>query len=556
MKTDIEIAQRAKMLPINDIGSMIGLEPEDLMCCGDFKAKIELDALARLSKKPDAPLVLVTSINPTRAGEGKTTTSVGLSQALSKLGKKAIVTLREPSLGPVFGIKGGAAGGGYSQVLPMEDINLHFTGDMHAITSAHNLLAAILDNKIHRRNPLGIDVNAVPYHRVMDMNDRALRNIVVGLGGRPTGVPREDAFDITAASEIMAILALSKDYADLKERISRIVVAYDLDRNSVTAKDLNAEGSMCALLRDALKPNLVQTIENTPAIIHAGPFGNIAHGANSIIATKGALKLGDIVVTEAGFGADLGAEKFLNIVSRVGDFYPHVAVLVVTIRALKRHGGVSGSRLKRKNLAALNDGMPNMEKHAENLTSFGLTPVVAVNVFPSDSKEEIDFVKEHCKDMGLSVAASEVFEKGGKGGLELAEMVLDSCKKKAPIPRPLYAREASLKEKIELIAKKIYGADGVDYEGSSSRQIEKYEDMGFCQSFICMAKTQYSLSHDPDLLGRPTGWRLAVREVRLSAGADFVIPVTGDIMTMPGLPGVPAAEGIDIDQSGRILGLS
>ncbi|MFQ5906483.1 MAG: formate--tetrahydrofolate ligase [bacterium] len=556
MKSDIEIAHEAKMLPVNEIGAMAGLKSEDLMCCGDFKAKIQLDSLARFAELPDAPLVLVTSMNPTSAGEGKTTTSVGLAQALNRLGEKAIVTLREPSLGPVFGVKGGAAGGGYSQVLPMEDINLHFTGDMHAVTSAHNLLSAMLDNHIYRKNRLRIHVNAVVYRRAVDLNDRVLRKIAVGLGGRGTGIPREDGYDITAASEVMAILALASDYADLKERISRIIVAYDMDDNPVTARDLKAQGAMCALLRDALKPNLVQTMENTPAVVHAGPFGNIAHGTNSIIATRAALKLGDIVVTEAGFGADLGAEKFLDIVSRVGDFYPRVVVLVVSARALKMHGGAGKSQLARKDLRALKQGMCNLEKHVENLTDFGLPPVVAINVFSSDSDEEIELMGKHCKTMGLSVAASEAYEKGGEGALELAEKVLERCKKKAPIPRPVYAREAPLKEKIELIARKVYGADGVNFEGKSSRLISKYEGMGFGHSFICMAKTQYSLSHDPDLLGRPRGWRLAVTDVRLSAGADFVVPVTGDIMTMPGLPGLPAAERIDIDESGKISGLS
>jgi formate--tetrahydrofolate ligase len=556
MKSDIEIAQEATLLPINEIGSMLGLVPEDLVCCGDYKAKIQLSSLDRFRKVPDAPLVLVTSTNPTPAGEGKTTTSVGLAQALCKLGKKALVTLREPSLGPVFGVKGGAAGGGYSQVLPMEEINLHFTGDMHAVTSAHNLLAAMLDNKLHRKNPLRIDVNSIVHKRTVDMNDRALRNIVIGLGGRTTGVPREDGYDITAASEVMAILGLSRDYADLKDRISRIIVAYDEEGNPVTAGDLNAQGAMCALLRDALKPNLVQTIEQTPALVHTGPFGNIAHGTNSLISTLAALKLGDIVVTEAGFGADLGAEKFLDIVARVGDFYPAVAVLVASIRALKMHGGATKSQLKRKDVKKLADGMANLEKHAENLAGFGLTPIVAVNVFSSDSKEEIEFVQQHCGSLGLKVAASEAWAKGGEGALALAELVLEECQKPGPVPRPVYAREAPLEEKIQLIAQKIYGAEGVDYEGTTRKLIAKYEGMGYGHCFICMAKTQYSLSHDPALMGRPTGWRLAVRDVRLSAGADFVIPVTGEIMTMPGLPKVPAAERIDMDEFGKITGLS
>jgi len=556
MKSDIEIAHDARMLPIDEIGSMIGLDRKDLVCCGDYKAKIELSSLSRFGEKVDAPLVLVTSTNPTSAGEGKTTTSVGLAQALNRLGKKAIVTLREPSLGPVFGIKGGAAGGGYSQVLPMEDINLHFTGDMHAVTAAHNLLAAMLDNRIHRRNPLGIDINAVVYRRAVDMNDRVLRNIVIGLGGRSTGVPREDGYDITAASEIMATLGLSRDYKDLKERISRIVVAYDQNDNPVTAGDLNAQGAMCALLRDALKPNLVQTLENTPAIVHTGPFGNIAHGTNSILATTAALKLGEIVVTEAGFGADLGAEKFLNIVCRVGDFYPRACVLVVSARALKMHGGAGKSQLSRKDLDAIKRGICNLEKHAENLTDFGLSPIVALNLFTSDSPEEVKLILDHCGSLGLKAVVSEAWGRGGEGALELAEAVLERCARKAPIPRPVYAREAPIKEKIEQIAKKIYGADGVDYEGNSSSLIARYEGMGYGHSFVCVAKTQYSLSHDPSLLGRPRNWRLAVRHVRLSAGADFIIPVTGDIMTMPGLPRVPAAERIDCDEFGRISGLS
>jgi formate--tetrahydrofolate ligase len=556
MKSDIEIAHGARMLPIEEIGQMLGLGRDDLVCCGDHKAKIELSALARFSEKSDSSLVLVTSINPTRAGEGKTTMSVGLAQALNRLGKKAVVTLREPSLGPVFGIKGGAAGGGYSQVLPMEDINLHFTGDMHAVTSAHNLLAAMLDNRIHRRNSLGIDVNAVVYRRAVDMNDRALRNIVIGLGGRSTGVPREDGYDITAASEIMAILGLSRDYKDLKGRISRIVVAYDQNDNPVTAGDLNGQGAVCALLRDALKPNLVQTLENTPAIVHTGPFGNIAHGTNSILATTAALKLGEIVVTEAGFGADLGAEKFLNIVCRVGDFYPRACVLVVSARALKMHGGARKNQLARKDLEAVKRGISNLEKHAENLRDFGLPPIVAVNAFTSDSLEEIEVILEHARSLGLTAVVSEAWAKGGEGALELAEAVLGQCDGEAPIPRPVYAREAPLKEKIEQVARKIYGADGVDYEGNSSSLLARYEGMGYGHSFICMAKTQYSLTHDPSLLGRPRNWRLAVRHVRLSAGADFVIPITGDIMTMPGLPRVPAAERIDCDEFGKISGLS
>ena len=555
MKTDIEIAQEAKLKPIVEIGRELGLEDDDLELYGKYKAKVSLDLLNKLRDREDAKLVLVTAINPTPMGEGKTTVSIGLTQALNRLGKKTIVTLREPSLGPVFGIKGGAAGGGYSQVVPMEDINLHFTGDFHAVNSAHNLLAAMLDNHIHQGNELGIDLRRTAWKRAIDMNDRALRKIMVGLGGVSNGFPREDGFDITPASEIMAILGLSQSYSDLKERLGNIIVGYTRDRKPIYARDLNAQGAMAALLKDALKPNLVQTLENNPAFIHTGPFGNIAHGTNSLLATKIALKLGEIVIQEAGFGADLGAEKFLNIVCPLGGFHPDAAVLVASIRALKYHGGKKKDELKEEDLEALKRGLPNLEKHIENLRKFGVNPVVALNAFPTDTEAEKDLVLSHLAGLGVPAALTEVWAKGGEGGIELAQKVLETLEKGSPDYHPLYKKEDSLFDKIEIVAKEVYGADGVDYVGRSKSQIKRYEDMGFGNAYICMAKTQYSLSDNPKALGRPTGFRITVREVRLSAGARFVIPITGDIMTMPGLPRVPAAVNVDIDESGRITGL-
>ncbi len=555
MKSDIEIAQEAKLKPIIEIGKELGLKDDELELYGKYKAKISLSVLERLKDRPNAKHILVTAINPTPMGEGKTTISIGLTQALNRLGKKTIVTLREPSLGPVFGIKGGAAGGGYSQVVPMEDINLHFTGDFHAVNSAHNLLAAMIDNHVHQGNELGIDVRRIAWRRAIDMNDRALRSIIVGLGGVSNGFPREDGFDITPASEIMAILGLSQSYTDLKERLGDIIVAYTRDRKPIRARDLNAHGAMAALLKDALKPNLVQTLENNPAIIHTGPFGNIAHGTNSILATKIALKLGEIVIQEAGFGADLGAEKFLNIVCPLGGFHPDAAVLVASIRALKYHGGKKKDELAQEDLEALKKGLPNLEKHIENLKKFGVNPVVALNSFPTDTKAEQDYVLSYLKDFGVPAALTEVWAKGGEGGIELAERVLEAIEKGSPNYHPLYKKEDPLEKKIEIIAKEVYGADGVDYVGRSKSQLKRYEQMGYGDAYICMAKTQYSLSDDPKALGRPTGFRITIREVRLSAGARFVVPITGDIMTMPGLPKVPAAVNVDIDESGRITGL-
>ncbi len=555
MKSDIEIAHEAKLEDIRNIAEKAGISEEYLELYGKYKAKINLKIFDKLKGKTEGKLILVTAINPTPAGEGKTTTSIGLSMALNRLGHKSIVTLREPSLGPVFGIKGGAAGGGYSQVLPMEDINLHFTGDFHAVNSAHNLLSAMIDNHVHQGNELGIDVRRIAWRRAIDMNDRALRSIIVGLGGVSNGFPREDGFDITPASEIMAILGLSLNYRDLKERLGNIIAAYTRKREPITAKDIKANGAMAALLRDALKPNLVQTIENTPAFVHIGPFGNIAHGTNSILATKLSLKLADITVTEAGFGADLGAEKFLNIVSRIGGFSPDVTVIVASIRALKFHGGVPKDKLTEENVEAVAKGFANLEKHIENISKFGIPSVVAINKFPTDTEGEISKLEELLSSRGVRYALSEVWAKGGEGGLELASKVLEALKDERSNYHPIYELDIPLKEKIEKIAVEIYGADGVEFTSKALKALARYEKMGFKDAYICMAKTQYSLSDNPKLLGRPRGFKINVREVRLAAGSRFVIPITGDIMTMPGLPKVPAAVNVDLTDDGEILGV-
>lgn len=555
MKPDVEIAQEAKMLPITEVASKLGIGEDKLIPYGKYKAKISIDLLKELENKPDGKLVLVTAINPTPAGEGKTTTNIGLSMALNKIGKTAISALREPSLGPSFGVKGGAAGGGYSQVVPMEDINLHFTGDFHAITTAHNLIAALLDNHIHRGNELNIDPRRVVWKRVLDMNDRALRKIVIGLGGRTEGVPREDGFDITVASEIMAILCLSKDLQDLKERVANIIVAYTYDGKPVYVRDLNAQGAVAVLMKDAIHPNLVQTLENTPALIHGGPFANIAHGCNSIIATKLALKLAEYTVTEAGFGADLGAEKFFDIKSRFAGFKPNAAVIVATVRALKYNGGVKKDELGNENLEALAKGFENLEKHIENVNKFGVPAVVAINRFPTDTEAELNYVIERCRSLGAEAVISEVWAKGSEGGIDLAKAVVKVCETKESNFKPLYDVEEPIKVKIEKIAKEIYGADGVEYTKACEKQIAEIEKLGFDKMPICMAKTQYSLSDDPILLGRPRGFKITVREIRISRGAGFLVALTGDIMTMPGLPKVPAANNIDILPDGRIVGL-
>ncbi|WP_455722055.1 formate--tetrahydrofolate ligase [Agathobacter sp.] len=555
MKTDIQIAQEAVMLPIKDVAATIGIKEDDLELYGKYKAKISDDLINRTKDNPDGKLILVTAINPTPAGEGKTTTSVGLGEAFGKLGKKALIALREPSLGPCFGIKGGAAGGGYAQVVPMEDLNLHFTGDFHAITSANNLLAALLDNHIQQGNELGIDPRQIKWKRCMDMNDRVLRNIVVGLGSKMDGMVREDHFVITVASEIMAILCLADDMADLKKRLGRIIVAYTFDGKPVTADDLQATGSMAALLKDALKPNLIQTLEHTPAIVHGGPFANIAHGCNSVRATKTALKLADYVFTEAGFGADLGAEKFFDIKCRMSGLKPDAVVLVATIRALKYNGGVPKDELGTENLDALKAGIVNLEKHIENLQKFGVPVVVTLNSFVTDTKAETDFVEKFCKDRGCEFALSEVWEKGGEGGIELANKVLETLENKESHFKVLYDDELSLKEKIETVAKEIYGADGVTYSPAAEKELKRITDLGMGNFPVCMAKTQYSLSDDAKKLGRPTGFKINVREVYASAGAGFVVAVNGSIMTMPGLSKKPAAYGIDVDDNGVITGL-
>ena len=555
MKTDIQIAQEAKMLPIKEVAASIGIMEDDLELYGKYKAKLSDELMNRSKNNPNGKLILVTAINPTPAGEGKTTTSVGLGQAFGKLGKKAIIALREPSLGPCFGVKGGAAGGGYAQVVPMEDLNLHFTGDFHAITSANNLLAALLDNHIQQGNELGIDPRQIVWKRCLDMNDRVLRNIVVGLGSKMDGMVREDHFVITVASEIMAILCLANDMADLKEKLGRIIVAYTFDGRPVTAADLNAVGSMAALLKDALKPNLIQTLENTPAIVHGGPFANIAHGCNSVRATKTALKLADYVITEAGFGADLGAEKFFDIKCRKSGLAPDAVVLVATIRALKYNGGVAKADLNVENLDALKKGIVNLEKHIENLQKYGVPVIVTLNSFISDTKAETDFVECFCKERGCEFALSEVWEKGGEGGIALANKVLETLETKESHFKVLYDDELSLKEKIETIAKEIYGADGVTYTASAEKELKRITELGMGNLPVCMAKTQYSLSDDATKLGRPSGFTINVREVYVSAGAGFVVAINGSIMTMPGLPKKPAAFDIDVNDEGVITGL-
>lgn len=554
MKSDIEIAQHATMQPIAEIACSIGLGEDDIELYGKYKAKVSLATWDKMKDKPDGKLVLVTAINPTPAGEGKTTTTVGLGMALNRLGQKAIIALREPSLGPSFGVKGGAAGGGYAQVLPMEDINLHFTGDFHAVTTAHNLLAALLDNHLHQGNRLNIDPRQVVLRRVMDLNERALRNIVLGLGGKADGIPRESGFDITVASEVMAELCLASDLMDLKERFKRMVVAYTYDGKPVTADDLNAAGSMALLMKDAIKPNLVQTLENTPAFVHGGPFANIAHGCNSVMATKMGLKLGDYLITEAGFGADLGAEKFLNLKCRYAGLKPDALVLVATIRALKNHGGVSKDKLSEVNMEALAKGISNLEKQLENLNYFGPPVVVALNEFPGDTQEEIDLVRSKCAALGAEVAVSRVWAQGGAGGEELARKVMQAAEKPSSFDF-LYELDLPVKTKIETICKKIYGAAAVNYSKEAENMIARFEKMGYGKLPICMAKTQYSLSDDPKALGCPTGFTMTIREVKLAAGAGFIVALAGEIMTMPGLGKTPAAEKIDILPDGEIVGL-
>lgn len=554
MKTDVEIAQEAQMQHIREIAAKLGLTEDDIELYGKYKAKISLDAWNKVKNGPDGKLVLVTAINPTPAGEGKTTTSVGLADAFHKLGHKVTVALREPSLGPCFGLKGGAAGGGYAQVVPMEDINLHFTGDFHAITTAHNLLAAVIDNHIQQGNALDIDVRRVAWKRVLDLNDRALRNVVIGLGGKAHGVPRETGFDITVASEMMAILCLASDLEDMKKRLGEIVVAYSRDGRAIRAEELNVTGALTLLFKDAIKPNLVQTLEGTPALIHGGPFANIAHGCNSVMATKFALKFADIAITEAGFGADLGAEKFLDIKCRFAGIHPDAVVIVATVRALKMHGGVPKTELGKVDMAALEKGLANLTKHIENVHKFGLPAVVAINAFPTDTKEELDFVEEKCNALGASVALSQVWAKGGEGGVELAEKVLEAMKQPADF-HYMYEVEQSIPEKIEAIAKAIYGADGVDFTAPAKKQLAEIEALGLDKMPICMAKTQYSLSDDATKLGRPEGFRITVKELRISAGAGFIVALTGNILTMPGLPKKPAAENMDIDVNGKITGL-
>lgn len=554
MLTDVEIAQQAKIKNITEIAERLGLTPDDLELYGKFKAKISSEVWKRVEKNPDGKLVLMTAITPTPAGEGKTTTSIGLADAFNKLGRKICVALREPSLGPCFGIKGGAAGGGYAQVVPMEDINLHFTGDFHAVTTAHNLLAAVLDNHIHHGNELKIDVRRVVWKRVLDLNDRALRNVIVGLGGKTDGVPRESGFDITVASEMMAILCLAKNFSDLKIRLGKIIVAYDFEGKPITADDLKVTGSLALLFKDAIKPNLVQTLEGTPALIHGGPFANIAHGCNSVTATKYALKLADVVVTEAGFGADLGAEKFLDIKCRLSGLHPDAVVIVATVRALKMHGGVLKNNLSEKNVDALKIGLANLEKHIENIQGFGIPPVVALNYFPTDTTEEIAEVEKLCAEKNIKFALSKVFSEGGQGGIELAKAV-ESVFNEPNNFKFTYSDELGIKEKISAVAKKIYGADSVNYLPAAEKQISEIESLGFKNFPICVAKTQYSLSDDANKLGRPKNFSVTVREVKISAGAGFVVVLLGNILTMPGLPKKPAAEKIDITDDGIISGL-
>lgn len=555
MLTDVEIAQSAKMKPISEIAKKVGLEDDDLELYGKYKAKIALEAINRLENNPDGKLILVTAINPTPAGEGKTTTMTGLSQALNKLGKKSVVAMREPSLGPCFGIKGGAAGGGYAQVVPMEDINLHFTGDIHAITAANNLIAAMLDNSIHQGNPLNIDVRNIVWRRVVDLNDRALRNTICGLGGKVNGMPREDGFDITVASEVMAILCLATSLEDLKERAGKMIVAYDYAGNPVTVNDIEATGAVTLLLKDAIKPNLVQTLDHTPVFVHGGPFANIAHGCNSVMATKLAIKLGDYAITEAGFGADLGAEKFLDIKCRQANLDPQAVVIVATVRALKMHGGVDKKELGTENLEALAKGIKNLEKHIENIAKYNLPSVVAINAFPTDSEAELQLLKDTCNKMGVDVAISKVWEKGADGGIELAEKLLEILDTKEANYQPLYDLNLSIKEKIETIAKEIYGADGVAFDKKVLTKMKKYEAQGLADLPICVAKTQYSLSDQPTLLGRPSGFTIKINDLIPSAGAGFLVAISGSIMRMPGLPKRPAAVNMDIDKDGKIVGL-
>ena len=555
MKSDIEIAQEALLEPITSVAAGLGIDMDDLELYGKYKAKISDEYMNRISQNPDGKLILVTAINPTPAGEGKTTTSVGLGQAFGKLGKKAIIALREPSLGPCFGIKGGAAGGGYAQVVPMDELNLHFTGDFHAITSANNLLAALIDNHIQQGNELGIDPRQITWKRCLDMNDRVLRNVVVGLGAKADGTVREDHFVITVASEIMAVLCLANDMADLKERLGRMVVGYTYGGEVVTASQLQAVGAMAALLKDALKPNLIQTLEHTPALVHGGPFANIAHGCNSVRATKAALKMADYVITEAGFGADLGAEKFFDIKCRMADLKLDAVVLVTTIRALKYNGGVPKTELVPENMEALKAGIVNLEKHIENLQKYGVPVVVTLNSFVTDTENEIAFVKQFCEDRNCDFAMSEVWEKGGEGGIALAEKVLNTLENKKSNFKVLYDDTLSIREKIETIAKEIYGADGVAFQSAAAKQMEKLESLGFGNLPICMAKTQYSLSDDPDKLGRPENFNISVREMYVSAGAGFIVVLTGAVMTMPGLPKKPAAYNVDVDENNKIVGL-
>ena len=555
MLSDIEIAQQAKMQKITEVAAKLGISEDDIELYGKYKAKLSYDLIRRVKDKKDGKLILVTAITPTPAGEGKSTTTVGLAQGLAKLGKKVIVALREPSLGPCMGIKGGAAGGGYSQVVPMEDINLHFTGDFHAITSAHMLLAAMLDNHIQQGNALNIDPRRIAWKRVVDMNDRELRNIVVGLGGKAHGVPRQDGFDITVASEVMAILCLASSLHDLKERLAKIIVAYDYNGNPVTAGQIKAQGAMAALLKDAVKPNLVQTLENVPAIIHGGPFANIAHGCNSVMATQTGMKLADYTITEAGFGADLGAEKFFDIKCRYAGLKPDAAVIVATVRALKMHGGVPKTELKTPNVEAVKKGLVNLEKHIENVKKFGVPCVVAINIFAQDTAEELEAVREHCAKHGVNVALSDVFAKGGEGGIDLAKEVIALADSGESKFAPIYPLDMSLKGKIETIAKEIYGADGVNYTKEADKALKEFEELGYGNLPICMAKTQYSFSDDPALLGRPSGFKITIRNCRIAAGAGFIVVLTGDVMTMPGLPKVPAAEKIDVTDDGVISGL-
>ena len=555
MKTDIEIAQEAVMKPITEVAAALDITQDELELYGKYKAKLSSELWEKIKDRKYGKLVLVTAINPTPAGEGKTTTTVGLGEAMAKLGKKAVIALREPSLGPCFGIKGGAAGGGYAQVVPMEDLNLHFTGDFHAITSANNLLAALLDNHIQQGNALNIDTRQIVWKRCLDMNDRVLRNIVVGLGSKMDGFVREDHFVITVASEIMAILCLANDMKDLKERLGKIIVAYNMDGDPVTAADLHAVGSMAALLKDALKPNMIQTLEHTPALVHGGPFANIAHGCNSVQATKMALKMADIAITEAGFGADLGAEKFFDIKCRMAGLHPDAAVLVATVRALKYNGGVAKADLAAPNLEAVKKGICNLEKHIENLQKYGVPVVVTLNAFVTDTEEEVAYIRSFCEARGCAFALSEVWAKGGEGGKALAEKVIETLETKTSSFHPIYEDDCSLKDKIETVAKEIYGADGVTYAPAAQKMLKKIEDMGFGHLPVCMAKTQYSLSDDASRLGRPEGFTVNVREVYVSAGAGFVVAITGAIMTMPGLPKVPAANGIDVSEDGVITGL-